>query len=218
MLSCTRNDCSLIKSFQGNHTRKAAIEKVLREEAEASNFILSDLKWSEWKQVIRRNPPLSADIIWERRHPDHVGYRRNKIFPNMNGPAVYEFAVQTPEKQKVPVLGSVTMGMNGRHWEGAMLSKPKLREQIDRVLRRGCKLYARKAPFSAQEMPSIYKKCPGKKNPTGRRSKVTTAEAVNELKGLMLSVNDYAWRDHYDIESRTYSHRPVTIDGIKLSD
>lgn len=202
--------------LQAYRPKKDAITKVLREEATSDNFILSDLDWSHWKQVIRRQAPLNKDDSWERRLPDHVGYRRNTITPQSHEPSVYEFAVLTPEKQKVPVLASVTTGMNGRHWEGAMLGKPKLRAQIDRVLRRGCKLYARRARFSARDMPSIYEKCPVERK--GKRSRVSTDEAVNELRGLMMKVHDYAWRDHYDIDSRTYSHRSVIASGVRVSD
>lgn len=77
-------------------------------------------------------------------------------------------------------------------------------------------MYARKARFSARDMPSIYEKCPVERKTRGRR--VKTEEAVNELRGLMMKVHDYAWRDHYDIASRTYSHRPLNVGGVRVSD
>ena len=187
---------------------------MLREEADRDSFPLADLEWSNWKRAMQRKNPQTAR--WESRFEGHPGARCTKLFSDMTQPAVYEVAVKVPDyKEKIPVLASVKQGIQSQSWEGALLSKDKLRAQVDRVLRRNCKLYVRRAPFSVRDMPSIYSKCDAKRKAGCAR---TTDDAVHELRGLMTRVCDYAWRDHYDIPSRTYNHRPLVVDGVKVSD
>ena len=197
-----------------NKQCKNAIDKILREEATPTNFPLSSLEWSDWKRAIQRKQPETSK--WESRFVGHRGFRRQELFSSIKTPAVYEVAVKVPDyKEKIPVLASVKQGIQGQSWEAALLSKDKLRCQVDRVLKRGCKVYVRRAPFSVKTMPSIYDKCGIKRKTDCAKS---TDNAVHELRGLMARVCDYAWRDHYDTASRTYSHRGLVVNGVKVSD
>ena len=154
----------------------------------------------------------------------HTGFRCGNLYDDLSEPAIYEVGVQTPSsKVKTPVWLSVTRGITKGNWETAMLSKPKLRDQVDRVLRRGCKVYVRRAPFASRDMDAIYTRVRDvtKKKGTDVKRKgghANVEEAVNELRGLVTRVCDYAWKDHYDIESRTYSHRGLVVNGVQVSD
>ena len=188
---------------------------MLREETTKATFPLGNLEWSHWKRAIQRKHPENSSR-WEGRLDGHPGARHVFPFPDTSRAAVYEVAVKVPEHDnKIPVLASVKQGIKGQSWEAALLSKDKLRNQVDRVLRKGCKLYVRQAPFSVRDMPSVYRRCGVERKAGAARS---TADAVHELRGLMTKVCDYAWRDHYDVETRTYSHRGLVVNGVKVSD
>ena len=209
-------------------------EKVLREQQKGDDFLLFDLDWTNWRCAVALNPPTSsrAASSWVSRHrgapdpttaststgtPVPIGSRKRHLFPDMSVPAVYEVAVEAPNSvKKTPVLSSVTKGLDdSRSWEGALLSSPHVKEQVNKVVQRGCKLYVRRAPFSKDNMGPLVAKSGLKAKDVG-----TDEEAINQLRGLLIRSCDYCWRRRYDksTESRSRVQRPLTWKKVTISE
>ena len=178
-------------------------EKIRRERVIDNEVCFDELNWSSWKPAIA---PVAMDkkYEWIERRGERPGVRNIDLFTNnCDRPAVYEFAVQTPAgDKKYPVLSRTTAGFTGSHWDTKLLNGLSVESQLDRVVKRGCKVFVRRALFSR----------PIKSKKTGQ---VTT---VNELRSLMQKTYDYAWQEHYDVPSRKYFHRNVRKDGVVISD
>ena len=182
-----------------------ATDKVNREDVSKADFSLDGFTWSPWKQAIASVSPRRSDS-WIPRRGNRTGVRNIDIFGHDTvKPAMYEFAVETPEGRKYPVLSRTTGGFNSCHWDTKLLNTPPVEAQLDRVIRRGCKLYARRALFPEE----------GEDQVTVNDNDVSTVE---ELRSLIGKTYDYAWQEHYDTTSRRYLHRTVMKDGVLISD
>ena len=160
------------------------------------------LTWSPWREAVVPTTPGKSDS-WIPRKNYHPGYRNTDAFQHdTKKPAVYEFAVQTPEGRKYPVLSRTSAGFNGRHWDTKLLSSTPVESQLDRVVKRGCKLFARRALFTAP----------------ASRSGGSGVSSLDELRSLLHQTYDYPWQEHYDSASRRYLHRTVMRDGVLISD
>lgn len=194
----------LVRTAKARSLRASVTEKKNREEVQQSEFSLGVLDWSPWKAAITPSTPRksSSSESWIPRRNEHTGLRNVDIFEHDTlKPAVYEFAVQTPGGKKYPVLSRTTGGFNSCHWDTKLLNTTPVESQIDRVVKRGCKLFARRALFE--------------KPVTVDRENVDT---MDELRSLIHKTYDYPWQEHYDIPSRRYLHRTVMKDGVLISD
>ena len=200
----TRRNAAVRKLVRNANTRAhrtTTAERQNREEVTQTDFSLGVLDWSPWKEAIAQSTSRKSDS-WIPRRNDHVGVRNVDAFQHdTQKAAVYEFAVQSPDGKKYPVLSRTTGGFNSCHWDTKLLNTPPVEAQLDRVVKRGCKLYARRAIFS--------------KPVTVDRNKVTS---VDELRSIIHKSYDYPWQKHYDIPSRRYLHRNVMKDGVLISD
>ena len=193
----------LVKTAVARSHTSAAAERENREEVAHTDFLVGDvLDWTPWKEAITPSAPKKSAASWIPRRNDHTGLRNVDIFQqDKQKPAIYEFAVQTPEGRKYPVLSRTTGGFSGCHWDTKLLNTTPVEEQLDRVVKRGCKLYARRALFN--------------KPVSVERENVSS---VDELRSLMHKTYDYPWQEHYDVPSRRYLHRTVMKDGVLISD
>ncbi len=207
-VNCLRPRVKRLQSFSRKVTPKksspsSAIKRVNREKVNNDKFILNDLKWSSWKPAMVGNNESDEKYTWMERRGDHLGVRNIDLFrKTSHRPSVYEFAVQTPGSIELhPVLCRATAGFTGCHWDTKLLNGLSVECQVDRVLKRGCKLYARRAPFS---------------RPVNLAKK--DVSSVEELRSLIHKCYDYAWNEHYDTSSRKYFHRNVKRNGVAISD
>ena len=182
---------------------KPHITRVNRENVRNKDFLLANLSWSDWKVGVASRPPrgLSRDE-WEPRHEDHVGVRNTHLFDGETvRPSVYEVAVQPePGAPKYPVACAVTSGFQQRNWDRVVL-KDYAHHQVDRVLKRGCKLIVRRASIR----PS-------------KKSGGTIEDSMRELRSLIGRHYDYAWKCRYDVDSRTYPNRQLFRNDKMISD
>ena len=191
----------LVNTARTRVHRASAVERQNREEVQQSDFSLGTLDWSPWKEAVAPSTSRKSDV-WIPRRNEHTGVRNVDVFQHdTQKPAVYEFAVQTPDGKKYPVLSRTTAGFDGCHWDTKLLNTPPVETQIDRVVKRGCKLYARRALFN--------------KPVTIERDNINT---IDELRSIIHKSYDYPWQEHYDIPSRRYLHRTVMKDGVLISD
>ena len=191
----------LVNTARTRAQRASVVERKNREEVQQSDFSLGAFDWSPWKEAVAPSTSTKSDA-WIPRRNEHTGVRNVDIFQHdTQKPAVYEFAVQTPDGKKYPVLSRTTAGFDGCHWDTKLLNTPPVETQIDRVVKRGCKLYARRALFN--------------KPATIERDNVST---IDELRSIIHKSYDYPWQEHYDIPSRRYLHRTVMKDGVLISD
>ncbi len=182
-----------------------ATDKVNREDVSKADFSLDGFTWSPWKQAIASVSPRRSDS-WIPRRGNRTGVRNVDIFGyNTMNPAMYEFAVETPEGHKYPVLSRTTGGFNSCHWDTKLLNTPSVEAQLDRVIRRGCKLYARQAIFPKEGEYQVIV------NPDDLIT-------LQELRSLICKTYDYAWQEHYDTNSGRSLHRTVMKDGVLISD
>ena len=191
----------LVNTARTRAHRASAVERQNREEVLQSDFSLGTLDWSPWKEAVVPSTPRKSDA-WIPRRNKHTGVRNVDVFQHdTQKPAVYEFAVQTPDGKRYPVLSRTTVGFNGCHWDTKLLNTPPVETQIDRVVKRGCKLYARRALFNR---PVTIERDNG--------------NTFDELRSIIHKSYDYPWQEHYDISSRRYLHRTVMKDGVLISD
>ena len=207
----TRTANGRVSKLRGRRVQKAVkrlfvkpkAEKIKREKIEDDDFFLNQLNWSSWKPAMA---PVAMDTKqeWIERRGERPGVRNVDLFTsNCHKPAVYEFAVQPPRSDNIhPVLSRATAGFTGNHWDTKLLNGLSVEAQVDRVLKRGCKVFVRRAPFSR----------PIKNKNAGEVS------TLNELRSLIQKTYDYAWQEHYDVPSRKYFHRNVRRDGAVISD
>ena len=195
--------------------RRGTTEKALREEIGSGRFALADLHWSDWKQALAKTAPARGS--WESRQGQQVGMRNAQLFENMTDAAIYELAVQPPaSRSKIPVLNKVTIGYGDRrHWEAALLSQPKVQTRVNHVLRRGCKLYVRRALVTLNDMAVVRAKTGRIRSPS-KDSPSSITELVRELRSLAGQLYDYAWTDHYDVTTRKYSHRTIHRNTCRI--
>ena len=182
--------------------RAAQLEKIKREKIDDEDFCLNQLNWSSWKPAMA---PVAMDTKqeWIERRGERPGVRNVDLFTSScHKPAVYEFAVQPPSSDNLhPVLSRATAGFTGNHWDTKLLNGLSVEAQVDRVLKRGCKVFVRRAPFSRPI-----------------KNKNLEVSTINELRSLIQKTYDYAWQEHYDVPSRKYFHRNVRRDGVTISD
>lgn len=167
-----------------------------RELVPHTRFVLNTLRWTTWREAMLSDPP-SSDVDaerWSQRRGVRLGVRDATLFQNdTEVPAVYEFAVQAKERcKKYPVYFSTTRGFSRLHWDTYLLKQEGINQQIDEVLRKGCKLYVRRAKVEKAV------KCEDK-----------LVGTVQELRSLMTKTYDYAWRSP--------THRQLTRNGVAIS-
>ncbi len=186
-------------------SRTSPVPRCKREDV-ADQLVLTDLKWSTWKPAIVPTtvaPEIKDGGEWVERRGERPGLRNIELFSGKShNPAVYEFAVQAPGSEDLhPVLSRATAGYTGSHWDAKFLSTLSVEAQVDRVLKRGCKIFARRAPYAR---PISAKK--------------DQPSSLGELRSLIHKTYDYAWQEHYDVDARKYFHRNVRRNGVAISD
>ncbi len=195
----------LIAKAKATRAVAMATKRLNREDVSKAYFSLDGFTWSPWKQAVAPVSPRRSDS-WIPRRGNRTGVRNVDIFGHDTmKPAMYEFAVETPEGRKYPVLSRTTGGFNSCHWDTKLLNTPPVEAQLDRVIRRGCKLYARRALFPGEGDDSVS-------------VNDKDVSSVQELRSLIWKTYDYAWQEHYDTTSRRYLHRTVMKDGVLISD
>lgn len=187
----------------------------MRERTARKDLLIANLRWSHWREAMAHKTPRSNKEEWEDRDP---GFKRTSIFGDLSDSAVYEVAVQTPNcNQKVAVMASVTKGFHNRSWEKGILALPHIKRQVDQVLKKKCKLYIRRARFTKDDLPGLYERS-GVKGKLAVTDSTTSGETAKALRGLMTRSCDYAWRMHYNPESKNYTHRSLVKKGVVISE
>ena len=151
--------------------------RLLREMVPELGFKLSPMDWSAWQPMISKVKGPSR--TWEPRPSGDIGFRNKTLFTTGTAiPAVYEVAVQPRSGAKrYPVYYRATGGFkNGTKVDKYLLNDADLTEQADTVLKKGCKLFVRRA-----RIPKRIK-CHGQ-----------VLSNIEELKSLMAEIYDYPW-------------------------
>ena len=168
------------------------LPKLRRENVPECNFMLREMKWSSWQQVIAPDQQPELDITQKRRGDNH-GFRATQIFRGKTKvPALYEVAVQTKYRGRFHVLYSKSCraGFNGtKNWERCLFSKPGLRTQLDKVVEKKCCVFVRRVLVK------------------GDKTKV-------EVKRSLVKY-DYAWKR---IRAVRKDHRLVTKTDVDISE
>ena len=184
------------KTRQVDATYKKYVDKNLpklrRENVPECNFMLREMNWSPWYQVISSVEISEIDINQKRRGAG-CGFRATQIFGGKTKvPALYEVAVQTKYRTRKHVLYSklCRSGFNvKRNWERSMFSKSDLKTQIDRVVENKCSVFIRRVLIKGEKKRELVKR-----------------SLVNY---------DYAWKR---IRSGRKDHRLVTKTNIDISE
>ena len=172
-----------------------------REDVTKTNFRLRNLTWSPWKVGMAEKSPDDESEEWIPRRGEGYGVRRSGLFQNgSDTAAVYEFAVQTARRcRKHPVYVSCTAGFSGLQWDTYLLKQGHLSGQVDNVLRKGCKLFVRRAKVN-----------------TPQRVDDKTVKSVQELRHLIRQTYDYAWSKVPTTSTRG-AVRSLTKRGVDLT-
>ncbi|KAK2181913.1 hypothetical protein NP493_376g00015 [Ridgeia piscesae] len=131
--------------------------------------------------------PSDSGSGWLRRQ-NGVGYRNIRVLSEMNMPAIYEFAVEPPgETVKYPVYLTGTVGFQNIRLDTYFLRQEHLARQINRVLKRGCVLFVRRAKIQK----------PSREN------------SAQKTKAQLMKLYDYAW----SATTRHGAHRAVELSS-----
>ncbi|XP_013405111.1 uncharacterized protein LOC106169974 [Lingula anatina] len=171
-----------------------------REHVTVNNFLLKNMKWSQWKLAMVKSKPKENVDAWVPRRQKHVGYRNVDLFrDDTQRPAVYEVAVQPKERAKKYVMyvrhtGGFTSHV---HWDTYILRHQNVISQLDGVLNQGCKVFVRRAfvPKSVR---------------VGRKS----LKGVGEIRSALMDRYNYAWNKR--LQGKRH-HRQVIKCGVTIS-
>ena len=164
--------------------KKWTAKTVKREAVNEENFILKDLHWSPWTLAMKPKPDTRAsEPGWSTTSltvlPSSTLSQPDLFKGDTDRPTLYEMAIEDSKKrQQVPVYHTVTKGFDKTCWDTYLLRGFNIKWQLKKSLKKGQKLYVRKAPLS---LPMKVK---------GQRKEVS---AVEELRSLMKASYDYAW-------------------------
>ena len=119
--------------------------KVLRETVDNKEAsVLGNFNWTTWERAFlgEVSPRWKH---WKARQGGHLGFRNTKVLYNTENPAVYELAAQTNDDctPKAVWMGC-TSGFTCHNWDTHFLTS-QLQDNIDSVLRRGGKVFVRRA-------------------------------------------------------------------------
>ena len=190
--------CSKIIMKRNNRN----IKKVNREDGD--DDLKMNLKWSDWKTAMIPRQTRDVKDSWIPRRSGN-GARNSNLFKSYTLPAIYECGVQVPSGSITPVVCRVTKGFQNGMWDTKLLNGPAMTNQISSVLRKNCNLMMRRADLSNLEVIP-------EKTTNG-----TELETLTQVQSHVLGHYDYAWQQHYDIDTRTYNHRHLTVDSATIS-
>jgi hypothetical protein len=113
--------------------------KMLRENVSQAHFVLSGLKWSQWKPAMRANAPAGDGIKWIPRRGGQIGVRNATLFGDdkRSQMALYEFAIQTAPKRKLHVVYfTCTQGFRKRYirWDRHLFRRGSIPTLITKIL------------------------------------------------------------------------------------
>jgi hypothetical protein len=113
-----------------------------------SNFRLNGAPWTKWQLVMAQSLLDQEPHLWEARNTGSIGYRRKYICGGKyTKPALYEFAVQTGERCKryvVYIKSCKGFVLGSRTWESRLLNRLSIKDQINDILKKGYRLFARR--------------------------------------------------------------------------
>ena len=128
-----------------NRAKTNSSPKILRETVDNKEAdILGNFNWTTWQPVfLGEVSPRWRH--WKARQGGHVGFRNTKVLYNTENPALYELAAQTNDDcTPKAVWVGYTSGFTGHNWDTHFLTS-QLQDNIDSVLRRGGKVFVRRA-------------------------------------------------------------------------
>ena len=109
--------------------------------------MLNDAPWTKWQLVLSPSEP-DDNLSWEKRSGTSKGYRRKIICGGRyKKAAIYEFAVQAKEHCKRYVVfckSSKGFVLDKGSWESKLLRSPGVKEQIENMLKKDGRIFARK--------------------------------------------------------------------------
>lgn len=117
---------------------------------------LNLLQWSSWKQAMS-NAKLSSKEEWTKWLN---GYVTKQIFARDNeDAAVYEFAVQPPnKKKKYPVTFSVVSGLpSSGKWCKQLVGRKYIREKLKQAIAQNAKVFVRRGKFKKRNKKFMEK-------------------------------------------------------------
>ena len=173
-----------------------------RETIPETRFVLGALDWSVWNLAMAEKAPTDdPDEGWAPRPgKDHVGMRKPVLFPNTMCEAMYEFAVQPQDgARKYPVYYRTTEGFDRASWDTYLLRNKRVKGQVDQVIKKGCKLFVRRAKLDKSAKPLVLDEKP--------------VNSVADLKGLIQETYDYAWDMSIRSKRRDVIKRGKLISG-----
>ena len=157
----------------------AVTRRALRENVSDRQF-LRQLNWSRWQEAFRDTLPTRGQQAWRSRRGDHEGYRACAIFPDTSQAGMYELSVQTADaNNKVAVWCGFTSGFEGQNWDSHFLRNKNIQQNIDNILQRGGKLFARRVTQIRWPVTCTN---------TG-----VVCSSLDELRKLVRDTHDYAW-------------------------
>ncbi|XP_052071339.1 uncharacterized protein LOC127709713 [Mytilus californianus] len=117
---------------------------------------LNLLQWSSWKQAMS-NAKLSSKEEWAKWLN---GYVTKQIFArDIEDAAVYEFAVQPPnKKKKYPVTFSVVSGLpSSGKWCKQLVGRKHIREKLKQAIAQNAKVFVRRGKFKKRNKKFMEK-------------------------------------------------------------
>ncbi|XP_071137009.1 uncharacterized protein [Mytilus edulis] len=117
---------------------------------------LNRLQWSPWKQAMS-NVKLSTKDEWAKWLN---GYVTKQIFArDFEDAAVYEFAVQPPnKKKKYPVTFSVVNGLpSSGKWCKQLVGRKHIREKLKQAIAQNAKVFVRRGKFKKRNKKFMEK-------------------------------------------------------------
>lgn len=178
-------------------TIKYSLGKPFRELIPETKFALNTLDWSTW-YVAMADKAVEGEDWKPRPGVEPSGMRKSVIFPETSCSAIYEFAVQPQEgARKYPVYYRTTNGFDMSSWDTYLLRNHRIKKQLDHVLKKGCKVYIRRAKLEQALRTEIGGQL---------------IQSVTDLSKLLYDSYDYAW----DTRSRC-ARRKVIKRGKMIS-
>ncbi|CAG2209639.1 unnamed protein product [Mytilus edulis] len=148
------------KKEKGKQKRKDNQKDIPREKRNDRKFKttkpLNRLQWSPWKQAMS-NAKLSTKDEWAKWLN---GYVTKQIFTrDIEDAAVYEFAVQPPnKKKKYPVTFSVVNGLpSSGKWCKQLVGRKHIREKLKQAIAQNAKVFVRRGKFKKRNKKFMEK-------------------------------------------------------------
>ncbi|XP_076072275.1 uncharacterized protein LOC143044227 [Mytilus galloprovincialis] len=148
------------KKEKGKQKRKDNQKDIPREKRNDRKFKttkpLNRLQWSPWKQAMG-NAKLSTKDEWAKWLN---GYVTKQIFArDFEDAAVYEFAVQPPnKKKKYPVTFSVVNGLpSAGKWCKQLVGRKHIREKLKQAIAQNAKVFVRRGKFKKRNKKFMEK-------------------------------------------------------------